>query len=115
MTLSLTPAVLRAAYDFLNETQPFCKWNLPDGEDVEFRVVRDRLTHAWHSVVDKKNVIAISILTVGHTTTLMRAMAHEMVHVHERRSSCNATGHSRAFAKWGAMVSKYHGFDPREF
>jgi hypothetical protein len=115
VTIPLTRDTLRAAYDFLNETPPFNKWNLPDGEEVEFRVVRDRSRYAWHSLVGENHVIAISSLTVGHTIGLIRAMAHEMVHVHERRSSCNATGHSAAFMRWGAQVSEYHGFDPKDF
>lgn len=115
MTLPLTTETLRAAYDFLNETPPFNKWNLPDGEEIEFRVVRDRKRYAWHDLTNGKNIIAVSSLNVGHTVSLVRVMAHEMVHVHERRSSCNATGHSRAFTRWGAMVSKYHGFDPKDF
>jgi hypothetical protein len=115
MTIPLTRDTLRAAYDFLNETPPFNKWNLPHGEDIEFRVVRDRNRYAWHSLVAEKHVIAVSSLNVGHTISLIRVMAHEMVHVHERRSSCNATGHSPAFMRWGAQVSAYHGFDPKDF
>jgi hypothetical protein len=115
MTLPLTPDLLRATYDLLCETPPFNKWNLPDSEDVEFRVVRDRNRYAWHSLVGTKHTIAVSSLNVGFAVSLIRVMAHEMVHVHERRSSCSATGHSAAFKRWGAQVSKYHGFDPKDF
>lgn len=115
MTLPLTPDLLRAAYNFLNESPPFSRWNLPDGEDVNFRVVRDRTRYAYHQLDDDKHSISFSSLIVGHNSTLIRTMAHEMVHVHERRSDCNATGHSNAFNKWGAQVCKYHGFDPKDF
>jgi SprT-like family len=115
MTLPLTPDTLRALYDFLNETPPFKRWNLPDGEDVEFRVVRDHSRYAYHELDGEKNTITFSSLNIGHTSTLLRVMAHEMVHVYERRSKSGATGHSRAFLRWGAQVCKYHGFDPKEF
>ena len=115
MTISLSPDMLRAAYDFLNETSPFNKWNLPDGEEIEFRVVRSRDKYAYHDLDGGKQTIAFSSLTVGHTATLIRVMAHEMVHVHERRQSPSATGHSRAFVRWSAQVCKCHGFDPKEF
>lgn len=111
----MTPDVLRACYNFLSETLPFRNWNLPDGDDVEFVVVRDPSLFGWYSPINGRHRIGISETTVGHTDTLIRTMAHEMVHVHEHCSGPCRDGHSRAFRKWAALVCKHHGFDPRAF
>lgn len=116
MALAFTKDALRAAYNYFCETPPFNKWNLPDGDDVEFRVVRDRSLFGWHSFDGEKHIIAVSSSTVGHSMTLLRTMAHEMVHVHERRTgSCNSVGHSAAFKRWSEQVCTAHGFDPKGF
>jgi hypothetical protein len=114
--LTFTSETLRAAYNYLNETPPFNKWNLPDGDDVEFQVVCDPTLFGWHKFNGKRHSIGISTSCVCHTGTLIQKMAHEMVHAHERRSiSCGAIGHSKAFKRWAAQVCKLHGFDPGAF
>jgi hypothetical protein len=102
---------LRAAYDLLNAQRPFNLWNLPDGEDVTFRVVRDRKTMGWAS----GTTIAISRSCVGHLDTLLRVMAHEMVHLHQHRNKLEISGveHNTAFRRDIARVAKALGFDPR--
>ena len=115
VAMILSKDTLRACYDFLSETLPFKHWNLPDGEDVEFRVVRDPSLFGWHMLENGRHVIGISMTTVRHTDTLIRTMAHEKVHVHEHRSGPCRLGHSRAFRRWAAQVCKHHGFDPGAF
>lgn len=116
MTITFTRDTLRAAYNYLNETPPFNRWNLPDGDDVVFRVVRDRTVYGWHDLHRGKHVVAVSSATVGQTITLLKTVAHEMVHMHERGSSAACrTGHSAAFHRWAEQVCKYHGFDPKAF
>jgi hypothetical protein len=116
MTLPLTVDMLRAAYDFLDETPPFDRWNLPAGEDVTFRVVRDPAVRGWHRRENGKHVIAISSNTIGHTINLVATMAHEMIHVHETHSkACGSGEHSAAFRRWQGQVCKAHGFDPKLF
>lgn len=113
MTLPLTKDVLRAAYNYLNETSPFCKWNLPDGEDVEFRVAKSRECHGWLNP-RKRPCITISSATVGQTLSLLAAMAHEMVHVHQHLTGQPLT-HGPAFKARAAQVCRVHGFDPKTF
>lgn len=114
--LTLTSDALRAAYNYLNETPPFNKWNLPDGDEIDFQVVRDRSLFGWHKFDGSKHVIAISSAAVGHTGTLLQTMAHEMVHVHERSTgACGTTGHGKAFKRWSAQVCDIHGFDSKAF
>lgn len=111
----LTKDTLRACYDFLNETAPFNRWNLPDGEDVSFCVVRDPSLFGWYLLDGDKHIIGISETTVGHTDTLIRTMSHEMVHLHEHNSGPCRNGHRRAFRAYAKQVCAAHGFDPRAF
>jgi hypothetical protein len=116
MTLPLTPEMLRAAYDYLNTTPPFSRWNLPDGEDVVFHVVRDRAVRGWYQWRDDKHHIAVSSRNIGYTSGLMDVMAHEMVHLHERHcGACGSAEHSAAFHRWAGQVCRIHGFDPKAF
>lgn len=116
MTLPLTPEMLRAAYDYLNTTPPFRNWNLPEGDDVEFKVVDDGKIHGWYRKRKEQHVVAISRRSVGHTKTLIETMAHEMIHVHEGHTGILRPGrHSAAFRKWAKQICKHHGFDPKAF
>lgn len=117
MTLVFTRDTLRAAYNFLNETPPFNKWNLPDGDEVLFKVIRDQGRFGWYRFDGSKHVIALSSTTIGHTDTLLRTMAHEMIHLHEEHAeACTPRiDHSPAFNKWAAQVSSIHGFDAKAF
>lgn len=115
MSLTFTKDTLRAAYNFLNETPPFDRWNLPDGEEIEFQVAKDRTLCGWHVIDGDKHIIVVSSAAVGHTMTLLRIIAHEMVHLHERRAARSASGHSKSFQRWAAQVCDAHGFDPRAF
>ena len=115
MALPLTPEILRAAYDFLATTMPFCRWNMPEGEDVAFKVVRNPKVFADYRWTGR-HTIRVSGTTVGHTETLLRTMAHEMIHLHEQQSGmATSSQHTKAFWKLAARVCKYHGFDPKSF
>lgn len=116
MTLPLTPDTLRAAYDYLAITPPFNRWNLPDGEDVTFRVIRAPTLRGWYRREGTRHVIAVSSVCIGRTASLMELMAHEMIHLHEEQAgACTAGMHSAAFRKWSAQVCRWHGFDPKLF
>lgn len=119
MTLLLTKEVLAAAYDFLSLTEPFRKWNLPDSEDVMFKVTKAK-SHFAQYVWDGSHCIEVSSACVGHTSTLMETMAHELIHLHLRLTgmesrSDNPNVHNAAFRKLAALVCGCHGFDPKGF
>lgn len=117
MSLPLTCDTLRAAYNYLNETPPFNKWNLPDGDDVDFQIIRSKTTAGWHKITNGKDIIAASSYVIGRTQSLLELMAHEMVHLHQRSIGTETSGvtHNRAFWAMSAQVCKYHGFDPKLF
>ena len=120
--LPLSADVLRAAYDFLCATEPFCRWNLPDGESVAFRVMRNRddtwaMHHCWGRGRARKHRISISSRHVGHTANLMATMGHEILHLHQDLTGQWTKGndHNEAFRRDGEMISAIHGFDPKSF
>ena len=116
MTLPLNPEILEQAYEYVRATPPFCKWNLPDGEDVVFRVVWDPTRRGWYNKIKGRHVIAVSSRCTGHTSSLIETMAHEMIHLHQESAGMeNGAQHNAAFLKLAAQVCKVHGFDPKLF
>lgn len=116
MTLPLTPETLQAAYDYLKTTPPFNRWNLPDGEDVRFKVMRSRDVRGWYWTEGERHWIGISSHCIGRTDSLMSTMSHEMLHLHERQTCIETKAqHSRAFSKLAARVCGIHGFDAKLF
>jgi hypothetical protein len=117
VTLPLTPAVLEAAYRFLQSTKPFCSWKLPDADDVEFRVAHCKLWHGlFDSGTDGTPRISVSSWSVGRTESLIETMAHEMIHLYLEESGMDDRGeHGERFYKAAATVCRYHGFDPKRF
>jgi hypothetical protein len=118
MSLRLTPEMLVAAYEFLRVSAPFRAWKLPDADEVEFHVIgaRDRRGH-YCTGEGALHCIAISAANVGHSETLIRTVAHEMLHLHqrERRSETPHTEHNAEFRRLARLVCVHHGFDPRAF
>lgn len=115
MPLKFTADTLRAAYAFLDETPPFNSWNLPDAEEVIFRVTRSKSDHGWHDFKNGHHTIALSRITVGSTLNLVMTMAHEMVHIREWQLQIRGEGHGAAFRKLAQRVCEIHGFDPTMF
>jgi len=118
MALRLTPEMLRAAYDYINTTEPFSKWNLPEGDDVTFKVIKTRRLYGdCQRIGDGKYRIRISAAVVGTTHALMTTMAHEMIHVHEEHSGMARAGvqHGKAFRKLAEEVCKIHELDLKLF
>jgi hypothetical protein len=122
MTLPITKELLAAAYEYLLLTPPFSKWNLPDSEDVVFgisRALREAGRYVWDPN-DKTHHIIASIHGIAHTQSMMRFMAHEMIHLYLRKMGWESKAaseeiHNAAFRKFAAQVCKVHGFDPKAF
>jgi hypothetical protein len=112
--------MLAAAYDFLRSAPPFSKWNLPEAEDIDFKVSRRPSEFGRYQRVGDRHTISMSAASIGQTATLMRYLAHECIHLHleltgmESRSGGPNT-HNVAFRKLAAQVCKIHGFDPKAF
>lgn len=113
--LSITPEIIESAYEFLRTTLPFRRWKLPPADDIEFRVVRDPTIYGSY-IEESSHIIAISDRLVGHTTTLLATLAHEMIHLYQAiRGTGGKNQHGVEFRKFAAQVCKAHGFDPKAF
>jgi hypothetical protein len=120
MALRLTPDIIEGAYEFLRVTPPFKNWNLPHADDVEFVVSRHKRYLGYHRGVSHKihsHEIGISEACVGHTNTLLRTMAHEMIHQYQQRARSETpnTEHNAEFKRFARIVCRHHGWDEREF
>lgn len=120
MSLPLTPEMIEAAYEFLKTTPPFSRWKLPEGDDIEFNVGAATDEFANYKWERDHHRITISIKAVGHTETLIKYLAHEIIHLHleatgQESKKGGPNCHNAAFRKFAAQVCKHHGFDPKAF
>ena len=115
--LPLTPEMVAAAYDLLRTTPPFNRWNLPEPEDVTFRVVRDPKVYGSYLRSGDRHIISVSSRWIGHLDRLLEVVAHEAIHLHEGATGADRGKgeHSAAFKKWADQICKLHGFDPKHF
>lgn len=120
MSLPLTPDMLVTCYEFLKTTPPFRRWKLPDADDVVFRLSKRRKEAGRYQWDGEHHNITASIYGIGHTESLMRFMAHEMIHLYLEKMGWESRHHSEevhnaAFRKFAAQACKHHGFDPKAF
>jgi hypothetical protein len=117
MSLPLNPEMLAAAYSYLSVTPPFNRWNLPDAEDIIFRINRSIDTQGYYCREGKRHVISISTRRTGRSSSLIEVMAHEMIHLHQRDVQMDSptAQHNAAFLKIAARVCHIHGFDLKLF
>ncbi|MBI3676025.1 MAG: SprT-like domain-containing protein [Proteobacteria bacterium] len=120
MALRLTPEIIEGAYEFLRLTPPFKNWRLPHADEVEFVVSRHHLHLGYYRGLRRKvhsHEIGISETCVGHTNTLLRAMAHEMIHQYQQRARTETpnTEHNAEFKRLARTVCRHHGWDEKEF
>src|ERR1700681_4999961 len=116
--MNLTPEILRAAYNYLSETEPFHGWNMPDAEDLKFVVTHGRARQGRCCLDHNSAIIEISDAYHKHTSSLMETMAHEMIHLHHYQSGLKKTKHSwhgKVFWAFAREVCAAHGFDPGQF
>jgi hypothetical protein len=119
MTLPITPETMAAAYDYLATTPPFSGWNLPDSEDVLFKLSRRLREYGRYQWNGSRPTITASVKSIAYTSTLMRFMSHEMIHLYLEKTGWESPGgedtHNAAFRRFAVQVCKYHGFDPKAF
>ncbi len=120
VSLPLTPEMLAAAYEFLRKTPPFARLKLPPSEIVKFSVGNFKQDYAAYQWDGKQHRIKMSANAIGQTSTLMRYMAHEMIHLYleendlESRKGGEDT-HNAEFRKLAGQTCKFHGFDLKAF
>ena len=115
--IPLKPEHCAAAYDFLRAFPPFDKWRMPPVEAVVFRV-RCLPERAYGEYIAENGVhiITLSSLVISQPSTLLRTLAHEMIHLKQNVDGEETKAeHNASFKRHAARVSRLHGYDPREF
>lgn len=122
MTLPLNKDRLKALYDFLVECPPYCDWNMPDSDDIIFKVTRSRDVKGYHKRWCRgrkklQHEIGISGYCCGWTGHALWVMGHEMVHLHQNDVGMESphAQHNAAFQALGRQCCEIHGWDPHEF
>jgi predicted SprT family Zn-dependent metalloprotease len=117
MTVKLTPELLEWAYELVTHTDPFLKWNLPDGHHVDFRVTKSNKTIGDYLMEGDKHVIRVSSKCVATLQKLIEVMAHETLHLHisHNRFAPREGHHGKTFRLLANRICKIHGFDPMAF
>ena len=116
--IPLNPNHSAASYDFLRALPPFHRWKLPPGDEVEFHItarpeICGEYTRWLH---DQTHIIVLSSKNIGHTDTLIRIMAHEIIHLKQGKDGGETSGqHNAEFKRLSAIVCRYHGFDLKAF
>jgi hypothetical protein len=110
--VKITRANCAAAYEFLSSLAPIKSWKLPPSLEVEFRV---RSWQKFYGEYDERGIITISSAKHGHVDTLLRTMAHEMIHQKLHLSGYeNWELHDERFLELSHFVGMELGFDPKE-
>lgn len=119
VTLRLTPELIAAAYEYLRASQPFCRWALPPATDLKLKVTRStkrRATFLYVPGTTDGCEIHVSERHAGQTITLLALVAHEMIHLKQRRSGARGdVEHNAEFRRLFNRVCRIHGFDPLWF
>lgn len=115
----ITPERLRAIYDCLRHFPPFARWNLPPGELVRFRVTRhtDREGHYTRTIRGDDYKIAVSELKVGHFSSVVEVVAHEMIHLYQdiTKTETPNTVHNSEFKRHSRNICRMFGWDYKKF
>lgn len=113
--MKLTPDLLASAYNMLRETAPFDKWNLPDADDVRFRILKTKRLYGDAGMRAGQWTIRLSEGKHTRLGRVLETMAHEMIHVHLREIGCHSDSrhHGPAFNACADQVCAEHlEFDP---
>ena len=111
--MKVKPDTVIAIYEMLRNCEPFLKWKLPYYTSLEFRVNRDRDAFGEF---ESPNIIKVSSIMHNHLITLIKTVAHEMLHYHLYRKGFKAWDkHDFLFQRYSKQICEKLGFDNKEF
>ena len=118
MGFHLSPETLEACYDLLRTVPPYKRWRLPPGNEIEFKVSIQRHLLGAHTKTRhyKEHTIIISAARNRHLATVLRTMAHEMIHLYQAHYNRETAGasHNEDFWRCKEKAGRLLGFDPGE-
>jgi hypothetical protein len=106
-------------YSALIEFPVFEEYKLPPASTVEFLVVHDSSMYGQYEPPEagEPHTITISTAKCGHLDTVMKTLAHEIIHMIcyiEAPKTEKYTSHKGLFLKLQKRVANHLGFDPKE-
>lgn len=109
----VTETSLVAVYEMLVELPPFKRWNLPPSHEVRFRA--RGMTDCMGQYEPEPHTITISTAKNGHLDTVIKTMAHEVIHLYLFcKESPSWDKHDKTFTRLSSRVAASLGFDPKE-
>ncbi len=112
--IPITPDTVKATYLYLLSFPPFSRWKMIAAEDLTFLVVAYSGEYAQYHAQRKE--LRVSSVNVAKQQTLLKKMAHEMIHVHEDAIGKWSAKHDTAFFfRCRDQVCKHFDFDPCDF
>ena len=116
--MKLNPINLREIYEMLYICEPFIKWKLPLADEIKFEVILDDQvmgTYLYDDGGKYAHTIQISAARCGHLDTVIRTMAHEMIHASRHDTVTDAWyKHDATFRRRAAAIGKELGLDSLE-
>ena len=116
--MKLTPTILSNIYATLYCCEPFSKWKLPLPEEVKFIVDYDPETmgtYMYDEGEKHEHTITISAARCGFMETVIKTVAHEMIHMSRSGTITDAwLKHDATFRRRAHQIGKELGFDPLE-
>lgn len=115
LSLPVTPGRIAAGYDYLRTWPAFARCGLPPSAEVAFHVIRSKRVYGQYSQADA-HAIYVSGATNGLSDTILRTIAHEMVHqVLRLQGDSKFWQHGRAFKSLARRVCASAGWDAKAF
>lgn len=113
--MKFTSTTLRSIYLMLCDLRPFCNWSLPIAEEIIFVASNDTDAMGTYIYDDtkEKHVLTVSKAKNGHLETVIKTMAHEMIHM-KRGNTSKWDKHDAVFRRYAHQISKELGFDAQE-
>lgn len=116
MNLDFHSGHLMATYNYLCAFKPFAGWALPEGEIVVFRVITGRKYAGLYDRTFLAHRIGISSRYAGAHITVLKIMAHEMIHLKQAIDGTeNKTNHNAVYKRLAAGVCREWGWDIKDF
>jgi hypothetical protein len=112
--IPITPETIKATYGYLLHFPPFSGWKMYPARKLTFSVVP--YTGEYAQFDPNKMELRVSAAAMSKQHTLMKKMAHEMIHVHEHAIGRWSHTHDTAFFfKCRDRVCRHFDFDPLDF
>lgn len=114
--IHLTPEIAEATYVYLCQLKPFNRWAMPSEDDIKFTISGHRDRYGDCSFSDGVIQIRLSANKHSHLDTIMKTVAHEMVHVREYAAGGRSdVQHGAEFHRMASQVCRAFDWDVKAF